>query len=59
MSEKKKKIHVDLPEEIHQKLRVNVALKDVSIQKFVEKLITDAVKKVKIDKIELSDKSRA
>jgi len=31
----RRKIHVDLPQEIHRKLRVKAALEDVSMQAFV------------------------
>lgn len=31
----RRKIHVDLPEEIHRKSRVKAALEDVSMQTFV------------------------
>ena len=48
---KKRKIHIDLSEEIHQKLRVKTALEDVSIQKFVEGLITKAVGRVEVEKL--------
>lgn len=40
---KKRKIHVDLPEDVHQRLRVKAAIEDLSMQAFVEKVITDAV----------------
>lgn len=38
-----KKIHVNLPEEIHQKLRIKCALQDVSIQEFVAEIIGQSV----------------
>ena len=31
----RRKIHVDLPEDIHRKLRVKAALEDMSMQAFV------------------------
>lgn len=34
-----RKIHINLPEDVHQKLRVKCALQDVTIQEFVEALI--------------------
>jgi predicted HicB family RNase H-like nuclease len=45
----KKKIHIDLSERIHQKLRVKAALENISIQKFVESLISQAVEDVEIE----------
>lgn len=45
----KRKIHIDLTEEIHKKLRVKTALQDLSIQRFVEDLISAAVVDVKVD----------
>jgi hypothetical protein len=35
----RRKIHVDLPEEIHRKLRVKAALEDVSMQAFVARVV--------------------
>jgi len=43
-----RKIHVDLPEEIHRKLRVKAALQDTSIRAFVTKVVREAVKDVVI-----------
>jgi plasmid stability protein len=43
-SVRRRKIHVDLPEEIHRKLRVKAALEDVSMQasaRVVEKAVKD------------------
>ena len=48
---KKRKIHIDLSEEVHQKLRVKTAIEDISIQKFVETLITKAVEGVEVEKL--------
>jgi len=45
-----RRIHVNLPEEVHQKLRVKCALEDVTIQQFVANLITNAVKGIRIEK---------
>ena len=42
----RRKIHVDLPEEIHRKLRVKAALEDVSMQAFVARVVERAVKDV-------------
>jgi predicted HicB family RNase H-like nuclease len=42
----RRKIHVDLPEEIHRKLRVKAALEDVSMQALVARVIAKAVKDV-------------
>ena len=41
--EDKRKIHVDIPTEIHQKLRIKAAYEDVSIQALVADLIFQAV----------------
>jgi plasmid stability protein len=38
-----KKIHVDLPEAVHQRLRVKAAIEDVSMQALVAKIVTKAV----------------
>ncbi len=43
---RRRKIHVDLPEEIHRKLRVKAALEDVSMQAFVARVVAKAVKDV-------------
>jgi len=43
-----RKIHIDLPEELHQKLRVKAALEDVSIQAFVARLIHESVGRVNL-----------
>jgi predicted HicB family RNase H-like nuclease len=42
----RRKIHVDLPEEIHRKLRVKAALEDVSMQAFVARVVERAVRDV-------------
>ena len=46
MSVGRRKIHVDLPEEIHRKLRVKAALEDMSMQAFVARVVAKAVKDV-------------
>lgn len=43
-----RKIHVDLPEEVHRKLRVKAALQDTSIRAFVAEVVREAVKDVVI-----------
>jgi len=43
-----RKIHINLPEEVHQKLRVKCALEDLTIQEFVEGLIVASVRDVSI-----------
>jgi len=48
---KRRKIHVDLPEHVHQKLRVKAALEDVSMQAFVARVVDEAVKNVVVPKI--------
>jgi len=41
---KPKMIHIRLSEELHQKLRIQVANENLTIQDWVEKLIEDNVK---------------
>ena len=48
---KRRKIHVDLPEEVHQKLRVKAALEDVSMQAFVARVVDEAVRDVVVPKL--------
>ena len=45
---KLKKIHINLPEKVHKKLRVKAALEDVSIQAFVARVITAEVSDVRL-----------
>ena len=52
MKNAKRKIHIDLTEETHKRLRIKAAIKDESIQKFVEELISKAVKDVEIEKLQ-------
>ena len=47
----KRKIHIDLSELTHKRLRVKAALQDVSIQKFVETLICDAVADIQLEEL--------
>jgi len=44
----RRKIHVDLPEAIHRKLRVKAALEDMSMQAFVARVVEEAVKDVSV-----------
>ena len=46
-----KKIHVDLPEQVHQRVRVKAALEDVSMQALVAGIVTEAVSDVVMPKI--------
>lgn len=46
VKQKRRKIHVDLPEEVHQRLRVKAALEDLSIQAFVARVVAKAVEGV-------------
>lgn len=46
----RRKIHVDLPEQVHQELRVKAALEDVSMQAFVAQIVDEAVKDVVVPK---------
>lgn len=48
----KRKIHIDLSDLTHKRLRVKTALQDVSIQKFVETLINDAVADIQLEELE-------
>jgi len=41
-----KKLHLNIPEEIHQRLRVKCALDGCTMQDFVSQLIADAVSDV-------------
>jgi len=43
---KERKIHVALPDEVHQKLRVKCALEDVTIQQYVAELLAENLKHV-------------
>lgn len=43
-----RKIHVALPDEVHQKLRVECALEDVTIQEYVSSLVAKDVQDVEL-----------
>lgn len=43
-----RKIHVDLPREVHRRLRVKAALDDVSLQAFVIRVLSEAVKDIEL-----------
>ena len=45
---KLKKIHINLPEKVHKKLRVKAALEDVSIQAFVAGVVAAAESDVRL-----------
>lgn len=45
---KERKIHIALPEEIHQRLRVKCALEDMTIQQYVAELLVENLKHVKL-----------
>ena len=47
---RRRKIHVDLPEEVHQKLRVKAAIEDISMQAFVARIVDEAVRDVVMPK---------
>ncbi len=51
---KERKIHVALPDDVHQKLRVKCALEDVTIQEYVARLI-----KADVEDLELPEKTSA
>jgi plasmid stability protein len=42
------KIHITLEEDVHRRLRVQVALHNTTIQDYVEALVTKAVRAVKL-----------
>jgi plasmid stability protein len=44
----RRKIHIDLPAELHQQLKVKAALEGVSIQAFVTRLVEAAVEGVHV-----------
>lgn len=44
-----RKIHINLPEEVHQKLRVKCALEDVTIQEWVSNLIKQGLRDVTLN----------
>lgn len=46
--ERRRKIHVELPGEIHRKVRVKAALEDLSIQAFVAAVLTEVVREVEL-----------
>ena len=48
VKQKERKIHVALPDEVHQKLRVKCALEDVTIQEYVSRLIAKDVQDVEL-----------
>jgi plasmid stability protein len=48
-----KQVHVNLPEEVHQKLRVKCAVENKSIQEYVAEIISRSV-----DGIEVVDKNK-
>ena len=54
-----RKIHINLPEEVHKKLRVKVALEDVSIQAFVARVVAEAVKTVRLPEIERAKRRKS
>lgn len=47
----RRKIHVDLPEDVHQRLRVKAALLDMSMQAFVSEVVSKAVSDVVLPKM--------
>lgn len=47
----RRKVHVDLPEDVHQRLRVKAALLDMSMQAFVADVVSKAVADVVLPKI--------
>jgi plasmid stability protein len=53
----RRKIHVDLPENVHQRLRVKAALLDMSMQAFVSDVVAHAVADVVMPKMKGSKRS--
>ena len=47
-----KKIHVDLPERVHQRVQIKAALEDVSMQTLVARIVTEAVADVVLPRIQ-------
>lgn len=45
--ELQKKIHINLPEHLHRRLRVECAYHDISIQEYVKKLIQNSLREVR------------
>lgn len=45
---KGRKIHVALPEDVHQRLRVKCALEDVTIQQYVARLLEKNVENIEL-----------
>lgn len=45
---KERKIHIALPGELHQLLRIKCAVEDLSIQEFVQRLVSEAVKDIRV-----------
>lgn len=43
-----RKIHITLPESVHQRLRIKCALEDLTIQDCVSSLISEAVRDISI-----------
>ena len=52
----RRKIHVDLPEDVHQRLRVKAALLDMSMQAFVTDVVKKEVADVVLPKIKRGKK---
>ena len=50
----RRKVHVDLPEEVHQRLRVKAALLDMSMQAFVADVVSEAVAEIVLPRIKES-----
>lgn len=45
---KERKIHIALPEDVHQRLRVKCAVEDMSMQEFVACALAELVKDIRI-----------
>jgi plasmid stability protein len=45
---KERKIHIALPEDVHQRLRVKCAVEDTSMQEFVAALLAKVVRDVRV-----------
>jgi len=45
---KERKIHIALPEDVHQRLRVKCAVEDMSMQEFVARALAELVKDIRV-----------
>jgi hypothetical protein len=50
-----RKIHIDIPRAVHQRLRVKAALEDVSLQALVARLLSEAVVDVQLPQTRVAE----